>query len=48
MPKEVSKKEYTFKSDIFVLGLILYELYYGNKVSKFSEDEKLNNINKDL
>ena len=48
MPKEVSNNKYTIKSDIFVLGLILYELYYGNKVSNFSEDEKLNNIKKGL
>ena len=48
MPKEVSNNKYTIKSDIFVLGLILYELYYGNKVSNFSEDEKINNIKKGL
>ena len=36
------------KSDIFVFGLLLYELYYGNKVSILDEKEKINNIKNGL
>ena len=28
---EIEKKKYSNKSDLFSIGVILYELYYGNK-----------------
>ena len=38
--KEVLNGKYTMKLNIFVLGLLLYELYYRNKVSKLDKKKK--------
>jgi hypothetical protein len=44
MAPEVFKKDYTIKSDLFSIGIILYELYYGNAELNLTQEEILNNI----
>ena len=45
---EVKNYEYKDKSDIFSIGIILYELYYGNKGNKLTQEIILNNIKNGL
>ena len=45
---EVKNFEYKDKSDIFSIGIMLYELYYGNKENKLTQEIILNNIKKGL
>ena len=45
---EIIKNKNTIKSDFFNIGIILYELYYGNYENKLSQDEIINNIKKGL
>ena len=48
VPEIIDNKKYTNKSDLFSIGIILYELYYGNKENKLTRNEIINNIKKGL
>ena len=45
---EVKNNKYSNKSDLFSIGIILYELYYGNKDCNLTQDQILSNIEKGL
>ena len=44
----INNEKYSNKSDLFSIGIILYELYYGNYENKLTRNEIINNINKGL
>ncbi len=47
-PEVIENKEYTNKSDLFSIGILLYELYYGNECGKLTKEKILDNIEKGL
>ena len=47
-PEVIENKENTNKSDLFSIGILLYELYYGNENGKLTKEEILDNIKKGL
>ncbi len=47
-PEIDKNKNFNIKSDLYSIGILLYELYYGNKYKILSQNEILDNINKGL
>ena len=47
-PEVIENKEYTNKSDLFSIGILLYELYYGNEHGKLTKEMILENIKNGL
>ena len=47
-PEVIKNKKYSDKSDLFSIGILLYELYYGNNNNKLKQEEILKNIKNGL
>ncbi len=47
-PEIKNNKKYTNKSDLFSIGIILYELYYGNKENELTQKKIFDDIKKGL